>query len=105
MAASAENANIVQKLIEQGHDVNAKDEKGNTALFYASTKEIVKILLDEGTSSEVEHEYLYSPIHYAATIGNKKLFTFYLKKMWMLILKMERDVYLYIMRLILNSTK
>ncbi|MFQ3887056.1 MAG: ankyrin repeat domain-containing protein [Rickettsia conorii subsp. raoultii] len=75
IAASAGNANIVQELIEQGHDVNAKDEKGNTALFYASTKEIAKILLDKGASSEVEHEYLYSPIHYAATIGNKELFT------------------------------
>ncbi|MFV9911661.1 MULTISPECIES: ankyrin repeat domain-containing protein [spotted fever group] len=75
IAASAGNANIVQKLIEQGHNVNAKDEQGNTALFYASTKEIAKILLDKGTSFEVEHKYLYSPIHYAATIGNKKLFT------------------------------
>lgn len=77
------------------------------ALFYASTKEITKILLDKGACFEVEHEYLYSPIHYAATIGNKEFFTFYLKKMWMLILKMERDVYLYlyIMQLILNSTK
>ncbi|USD86082.1 ankyrin repeat domain-containing protein [Rickettsia rickettsii] len=43
MAASTGNANIVQKLIEQGHNVNAKDEQGNTALFYASTKEIAKI--------------------------------------------------------------
>nr|WP_324602860.1 ankyrin repeat domain-containing protein [Rickettsia conorii] len=75
IAASAGNANIVQKLIEQGHNVNAKDEQGNTALFYASTKEIAKILLDKGTSFEVEHKYLYSPIHYAAIIGNKKLFT------------------------------
>ncbi|MCX4079550.1 ankyrin repeat domain-containing protein [Rickettsia rhipicephali] len=63
IAASAGKANIVQELIEQGHDVNAKDEKGNTALFYASTKEIAKILLDKGASFEVEHEYLYSPIH------------------------------------------
>ncbi|WP_342447530.1 ankyrin repeat domain-containing protein [Rickettsia fournieri] len=57
--ASARNANIVQKLIEQGHDVNAKDEQGNTALFYASTQEIAKILLDKGTSFEVEQKYLY----------------------------------------------
>ncbi|WP_331270652.1 MULTISPECIES: ankyrin repeat domain-containing protein [spotted fever group] len=63
IAASTGNANIVQKLIEQGHNVNAKDEQGNTALFYASTKEIAKILLDQGTSFEVEHKYLYSPIH------------------------------------------
>ncbi|MFP3120370.1 hypothetical protein GCO76_02375 [Rickettsia sp. R2] len=52
--ASARNANIVQKLIEQGHDVNAKDEQGNTALFYASTQEIAKILLDKGTSPDEE---------------------------------------------------
>lgn len=75
IAASAGNTNIVQELIEQGHDVNAKDKKGHTALFYASTKEIAKILLDKGTSFEVEHEYLYSPIHYATTIGNNGLFT------------------------------
>ncbi|BBJ31652.1 hypothetical protein RAS_07610 [Rickettsia asiatica] len=80
IAASAENADIVKELIEKGHDVNAKDEKGNTALFYASTKEIAQILLDKGASFEVENEYLYSPIHYAAIIGNKELFTFLLEK-------------------------
>ncbi|WP_041404628.1 ankyrin repeat domain-containing protein [Rickettsia massiliae] len=63
MLARIGNVNNVRLLLSQGADVNALDAKGNTALFYASTKEIAKILLDKGASFEVEHEYLYSPIH------------------------------------------
>ncbi|WP_238528411.1 ankyrin repeat domain-containing protein [Rickettsia honei] len=38
IAASAGNANIVQKLIEQGHNVNAKDSKEIRHYFMQALK-------------------------------------------------------------------
>ncbi|WP_017443094.1 hypothetical protein [Rickettsia gravesii] len=69
-----------EKLIEKLFNYNINDNNPVIVLVAApvtttTSKEIAKILLDKGISFEVEHEYLYSPIHYTATIGNKELFT------------------------------
>nr|WP_232202768.1 ankyrin repeat domain-containing protein [Rickettsia montanensis] len=71
-----------QELIEQGHDVNAKDEKGNTALFYASTKEIAKILLQPGSEIDTVDNYGSTPFFYLLlkheSGQNKTLLDFFL---------------------------
>ncbi|HJD60445.1 MAG TPA: ankyrin repeat domain-containing protein [Rickettsia endosymbiont of Omalisus fontisbellaquei] len=81
IAASTGNTDIVKELIEQGATINEKDGHGNTALFYASTKEIAKILLDKGADfNNVTNNCGHTPLHYAAGTGNKELLNFLLEK-------------------------
>ncbi|WP_233419014.1 ankyrin repeat domain-containing protein [Rickettsia tamurae] len=81
IAASSGNADIVKELIEQDANIHEKDEQGNTALFYASTKEIAQILLDKGADfNNVKNNYGLTPLHYAAGEGNKELLAFLLEK-------------------------
>ena len=43
--------NTVRRLLEEGADVNVKDDRGSTALMYASEEghvETVKLLLEKG---------------------------------------------------------
>lgn len=67
---------IAQALIMKGANVNAKDERGNTALSLAAKAdqvEIAQLLLDAKASPETEVESGFTPLALAAMEGNMEL--------------------------------
>ncbi|MCL4361836.1 ankyrin repeat domain-containing protein [Candidatus Dependentiae bacterium] len=62
------NAKKILKLIRKGHDVNAINRYGETALFIAcnhDNKEIVEVLLENGAHPDIYSLNDVSPIHLA----------------------------------------
>ncbi|XP_062559479.1 tyrosine-protein kinase Shark isoform X2 [Armigeres subalbatus] len=68
-------ANILEKLIEGGANINNRDTQGNTPLHYASRKqtglEMVRLLVNAGTNVQARNkETGWVPLHEAAANGN-----------------------------------
>ena len=67
---------LVQKLIDEGHDVNETDKNCSNhkaALHYASSEnkpEVVKILIDSGADVNIKDDYTSTaPLHISASNG------------------------------------
>ena len=70
------NLKKVKQLLEEGADVNVKDEKGRTALMFASWyshKEVVKQLLEKGADVDAEDIYGKTALMYASEKGHKEI--------------------------------
>ena len=77
-ACWGEQIAVAHFLIDQGANVNARNEYGVSVLSCAiSSKEecfdLVKRLIDEGADINVEHSAVGSPLHRAASRGNHKV--------------------------------
>lgn len=72
-AAKEGNITACKLLLEQGAEVNAMDEKGNTPLHYAAQggyTELCKLLLEHGADVNVMgNRYCWTPLHFAAEEG------------------------------------
>ena len=68
---------VVQTFLKKGGiDINKRDESGNTPLIYAcmkNSREIVKMLLENGADAALENQRSRAPIHFAAEIGNYEI--------------------------------
>jgi hypothetical protein len=75
-AASGGHKEIVELLIAESADVNAKSDDGRTPLHFAATsghKEIVDLLISKGANVNEEDVYGNTPLHYAAVGGSKEI--------------------------------
>ncbi|CAG8546937.1 10860_t:CDS:1 [Paraglomus occultum] len=73
-AAEENEAEIIQKLVESGADVDSIDEQGNTALHYSVMKgnlEATKKLLELGIEANVKNEDGETPLHIAAKLDDE----------------------------------
>jgi len=66
IAAHRGSLRAVELLLKAGLDVNAQGDMGYTALHYASTPEIVALLLAHGASRSIKNEFGKSPIGWNA---------------------------------------
>ena len=75
MTAFAGKGEAAQLLIDYKADVNAKDEKGSTALHYASASHIdlVRLLLKNGADPDIKSNDGVSPLFVAALNGRNKI--------------------------------
>lgn len=74
MAASDGNVICLNQLINSGVEVNATDDKGSTALFYASNSlECTKSLIQAGANVSVENYMDSTPLIEAMWSGNIKV--------------------------------
>ena len=67
-AAQSEDATEVQRLIDKGADVNAKNENGSTPLMLAAGRhaaEAAKVLIDNGADVNVKTDMGATPLHIA----------------------------------------
>ena len=76
-AARYDNLEIVEYLIENGANIEAKDDYGNTPLHtaanYGSTLEIVEYLIENGADIEANNNDGNTPLHHAAENGNLEI--------------------------------
>lgn len=68
---------VVQTFLKRGGvNVNKRDETGNTPLIYAcikNSRDIVKLLLENGADSGLCNINSRAPLHFAAETGNKEI--------------------------------
>ena len=66
----------VMQHLAAGTDVNAKDERGGTALYSAvigGYKEIIKMLVNKGADVAVKNNAGFTPLHEGAYSGQKEI--------------------------------
>ncbi len=84
-AVKSERVSAVKKILDQGVDVNLKDDVlGNTALshaVFAGNMEMIKMLLNHGSDPHIENNRGYNAIDAAKLMGNVEIINF-LKKEW-----------------------
>ncbi len=62
------NMNKIKRLIEEGADVNAKDDNGDLPLHYAvrnDNRDLVELLIEEGADVNTKDKDGQSPLHWA----------------------------------------
>jgi hypothetical protein len=61
-------AKVISMLVEKGADVNARDSDGNTALFEASSEDVVRVLISAGANPNARNSNGKTPLfdHYFA---------------------------------------
>jgi len=65
-----------EKFLEEGADVNARDEDGSTPLLWAvlsGSQEVVELLIARGADINGKNNEGESPLHWAAISGNIKI--------------------------------
>ena len=60
-----EDADTVRDLIARGADVNAINEYGHTPLYFSRSRAVVQTLIDNGTDLDRKQEYTQIPLVYA----------------------------------------
>ena len=55
---------LLQSLLTAGAQVNAIDNEGRSALFYARTPERAKVLLQHGADTSIQDKYGLTPVAY-----------------------------------------
>jgi len=61
IAAQREDKRTVELLLKAGVDVNLLGDMGNTALHYAQTEELARLLLEHGASADIYNEFGKQP--------------------------------------------
>jgi len=75
-AIAEKNLNQIKKYIEEGGNINAKDEDDNTPLHHACENnllEVVKKLVDKGADVNFQNEYGDTPLHYASSYSDLEI--------------------------------
>jgi len=94
VAAKVGDVNKVTAYLDQGIDINAKDEQGKTVLFYAvrgNHKDIVKLLVAKGADINARDKGGYTPLCYAIWNDDKDLAGFLISKGADVTLTAEKD--------------
>lgn len=75
---------LAKLLIDEGANVNSKDDFGRTPLHLAAEscqKDIIELLLVKGAEiDEKDEDYGFTPLHYAARFGNKHVVEYLITK-------------------------
>jgi len=72
-AAAKGDLKKVRKLVEEGADVNARDNIGYTPLHYAASYghlDVARLLLEEGADVNARDNAGWTPLHWAAAYGH-----------------------------------
>ena len=72
-AAGYSTKEMVELLISNGANVNAKNDDGWTPLHDAATKEVAELLIAKGADVEAKDKDNWTPLHKAAFGGHKEI--------------------------------
>ena len=74
------NMETIQRLLDQGANVNAQDDRGNNSLYFAAEyckdKEILQLLIDSGTNINKKNKFDNTPLIYAAQYNTLEIVSF-----------------------------
>ncbi len=56
-------AEVTKRLLEEIEDINVKDTKGRTALFYAPSSKAIKLLTSHGANINIQDNKGFTPLH------------------------------------------
>ena len=76
IAAECDNKEISRLLVENGADVDGKDDLGQTAIFRTRRLAIVEILVDGGANVNVQDKYGRTPLMIHAVNGNNDIVSY-----------------------------
>jgi cytohesin len=86
LACAAGNRDEAMRLIQAGADINARDEDGCTALYYASGSsdekmiDVVKALVERGADVNARRDGGFTPLHEACFSGTYAAVQFLISK-------------------------
>lgn len=72
-AARGGSAACVNLLLEAGADLHARDNAGRTAIYYAGSEAVAKLLRDKGLALEDADEYGWSPLASVVSDGEESI--------------------------------
>lgn len=78
LAALSASADIVKALIKKGADVTLTNEYGQTPLHRCTSVEAAKLLIEAGTALDAKDERGRTALHVAADLGRTELVRFYI---------------------------
>lgn len=70
LAVKEGKADLVSRLVAKGADVNARDGKGCTPLFYAKSREVAELLITKGADVNAKRKNGSTPLHAQANLGH-----------------------------------
>ena len=73
IAAVAGQKEIAELLIADGADVNAKDDVGQTPLYFAADKEVVELLIAKGADVNAKDNFGGTPLDFAIRFDHTEI--------------------------------
>lgn len=76
VASNNRSDQLVQRLVENGANINIKDKEGNSAMHYAIEnihEDVTLLLLNRGADADAVNKKGNNPLHLASAVNNKEL--------------------------------
>lgn len=80
LAANLGREEVIKRLLECKPNINCLDSKGQTALHYACTAEIARLLLSSGANVLATDDQLHTPLHWSALNHNEEVLPVLIKR-------------------------
>jgi len=68
-----DRGDVLELLVADGSDVNARNDRGWTPLYYANHKHMAELILDKGADVNTKDDHGSTPLHWRAVLGQREI--------------------------------